>query len=235
MEEGGIGMLEIKGVEKQFLNEKGIHELSVNLYPGEITVLLGRNGSGKTTLFKCILGLLEMTKGQILLDGIPTYRCLQDVAFASADGSSLPYMKVSEYGHFLSQYYSSFVFADYQNFVERFALDMRASIRSLSKGEKMKVELAAAFAQHAKLILLDEPFTSLDVYAKEDCIKALLEEVLEERIVLVSTHDIAEIEEIADRCILLEKGKLVKSFTMDELHEEGKDLKECMTQYQLKP
>lgn len=224
-------MLEIKDIEKQFLGDKGIQELSATLHPGEITVLLGRNGSGKTTLLKCILGLQEITKGQILLNGKPSYTCLEDIAFASADGSSLPYMTIKEYGCFLSNYYPSFVMEDYKKYADCFALDMTAQIASASKGEKMKVELTAAFAQHAKVVLLDEPFTSLDVYAKQDCIKALLEEVLEERIVLIATHDIAEIEEIADRCILLEKGRLIKDFTMDELHEEGKDLKEYITQY----
>ena len=224
-------MLELHHVEKLFLGDKGIHDITITFQPGEIYGILGRNGSGKTTLLKCILGLLEVDRGQILLNGKPACEQLQDIAFASADGSSLPYMKGKEYGQFLAQYYPSFSMEDYLHFLNRFELDAQERIASLSKGGKMKIELAAAFAQHAKLILMDEPFTSLDMYANEDCIHAVLEEVMEERILLISTHDIAEIETIADGCLVLENGRLAEVFTMDDLHEQGEDLKTRLAAY----
>ena len=95
----------------------------------------------------------------------------------------------------------------------------------------MKVELAAGFAMQAKLILLDEPFTSLDIYAKEDAVKLLLDHIKEDTILLVSTHDIEEVESIADRCIVLNDGNVVDDFYVDTLHDSGRDLKTYLQKY----
>lgn len=224
-------MLEIKDLRKQFQNGKGIYKTSVEFKDGEITGILGRNGSGKTTLLKCILGLLEIDDGSILLHGTPVYEQYDRVCFISADGSSLPYFSAKEYGKFLDRYYKHFSLKYYNELLERFELDPLTTIRNFSKGQQMKLEIAAGFAMDAQLYILDEPFTSLDVYAKDDTIKLIIEHVKEDAAILISTHDIEELEQLADRCIVLDNGKMVDDINMDEIHEKGIDLKEVLLKY----
>lgn len=224
-------MLEVSRLEKKFSKTKGIFDMTFTLQPGEITALLGRNGSGKTTLINCMLSLLKQDYGVVLLDGKEVREQLEKVSLISANLSFISYMNVDDYGHFLEQYYPAFQFEDYQTILCDLKISSHGTISSLSKGDQMKVELAAGFAMHAKVLLLDEPFTSLDIYAKEDAIKHLLAQVQEDVIILVATHDIDEIEGIADRCLILDEGKLVDDFYLDALHEEGLELKQYLQKY----
>ena len=93
------------------------------------------------------------------------------------------------------------------------------------------MEISAGFAMNAKLIILDEPFTTLDVYAKEDTVKQLIEQVKEDVIILISTHNIEEIEAVIDRCIVLDDGIVKEDIMMDELNESGKDLRALLDPY----
>ena len=224
-------MLEVNHLEKKFSEKKGIFDMTFTLQPGEITALLGRNGSGKTTLINCMLSLLKQDYGVVLLDDKEVSQQLEKVALISANLSSISYMSVDDYGHFLEQYYPAFQFEDYKAILRDLKISSDGVISSLSKGDQMKVELAAGFAMHAKVLLLDEPFTNLDIYAKEDAIKHLLAQVQEDVIILVATHDIDEIEGIADRCLILDEGKLVDDFYLDALHEEGLELKQYLQKY----
>ena len=224
-------MLEVNHLEKKFSETKGIFDMTFTLQPGEITALLGRNGSGKTTLINCMLSLLKQDYGVVLLDDKEVSQQLEKVALISANLSSISYMSVDDYGHFLEQYYPTFQFEDYKAILRDLKISSDGVISSLSKGDQMKVELAAGFAMHAKVLLLDEPFTNLDIYAKEDAIKHLLAQVQEDVIILVATHDIDEIEGIADRCLILDEGKLVDDFYLDVLHEEGLELKQYLQKY----
>ena len=224
-------MLEVSRLEKKFSKTKRIFDMTFTLQPGEITALLGRNGSGKTTLINCMLSLLKQDYGVVLLDGKEVREQLEKVSLISANLSFISYMNVDDYGHFLEQYYPAFQFEDYQTILCDLKISSHGTISSLSKGDQMKVELAAGFAMHAKVLLLDEPFTSLDIYAKEDAIKHLLAQVQEDVIILVATHDIDEIEGIADRYLILDEGKLVDDFYLDALHEEGLELKQYLQKY----
>lgn len=224
-------MLELKGVTKEYMLGKGINNISVVFHEGEITGILGKNGCGKTTLLKSILNLIQLQAGEILWDGQAVYDRYHEVAFISEEGSYMPNMTPKSYGSFLSSYYKFFDEKYYLTLLENFEVDKNSLIKSFSKGQKMKTEIAAGFAMHAKLIVLDEPFNGLDVYAKEDTIKLLIEQLHEDTIILISTHNIEEIEQVADRCILMDKEKIVVDKKMDQLHESGMDLKELMDHF----
>ena len=115
--------------------------------------------------------------------------------------------------------------------LERFEVPINNAIRNLSKGQQLKVEISAGFAMNAKLIILDEPFTTLDIYAKEDTIKLLIEQAKDDVMILITTHNIEEIETVIDRCVVLDKGKIVEDIMMDDLNEDGKDLKTLLDAY----
>lgn len=224
-------MLILDNVSKIYTNGKGIKNLSIQFQEGEITGILGRNGSGKTTMLKSILDLIQIDNGSISWNEKPVYDQYQDVAFISEEGSFMPNMSAKEYGSFLKDYYIHFDQNKYEKLLSKFEISDGGKIKEFSKGQQMKTEIAAGFAMNAKLIVLDEPFNGLDVYAKEDTIKLLIEQLHDDTIILISTHNIEEIETIADRCIVIDGGSLVGDTTMDQLHEEGKDLKDLLDQY----
>lgn len=224
-------MLEIKNVTKRYHEKKGIFDIDVSFAPGTITGILGSNGSGKTTLFRSILHLCTIDQGEIILDGKSIIEQYQRIAFISESGSFLPYQTPRRYGQFLQDFYERFDLEKYEAMLASFHIDLHHAISTLSKGQQLKVELAAGFSMHADVLLLDEPFTTLDLYAKEDTIQYLLEQYHEQQIVLLATHNIEEIEHIIDRCIILNEGKIVEDRQMEALCETGNDLRTLLEAY----
>ena len=160
-------MLILDNVSKTYTNGKGIKNLSIQFQEGEITGILGRNGSGKTTMLKSILDLIQIDNGSISWNEKPVYDQYQDVAFISEEGSFMPNMSAKEYGSFLKDYYIHFDQNKYDELLTKFEISDGGKIKEFSKGQQMKTEIAAGFAMNAKLIVLDEPFNGLDVYAKQ--------------------------------------------------------------------
>lgn len=224
-------MLILENVKKLYSNNHGLRSTSIQFREGEITGILGRNGSGKTTLLKAILNLLPLDEGWITLHNKPVEEQFEQIAFITEDGSFFPYMSAKEYGEFLTLYYPSFSKKRYFELLDQFEVSIFDTIKSLSKGQQLKVEISAGFAMNAKLIILDEPFTTLDIYAKEDTVRLLIEQVKEDIIILISTHNIEEIETVIDRCVVLDDGMIQEDIMMDELNECGKDLRALLDPY----
>lgn len=224
-------MLEVKHVKKEYRVGKGIFDINVTFEKGTITGVLGSNGSGKTTLLMSILGLLCIDEGEVLFDGKAVSDQYDRVALISEQGSYIAYMTPTQYGSFLKEYYDRFDMTYYHKLLEQFSIDLDYSIQGLSRGQQLKVELAAGLAMRADLLVLDEPFTTLDIYAKEDVVKLLIEQFHEDQIVLLTTHNIEEIEHIIDRCIVLKNGMVVEDIQLEALSEQGKDLRALLEQY----
>lgn len=224
-------MLKLENVKKLYSNNRGLRSTTIEFHEGEITGILGRNGSGKTTMLKGILNLLPLDDGVITFHDKSVEEQFEKVAFITEDGSYFPYMSAKEYGDFLILYYPAFSKERYFELLEQFEVSTTDTIRSLSKGQQLKVEISAGFAMNAKLIILDEPFTTLDVYAKEDTVKLLIEQVKDDVIILISTHNIEEIETVIDRCVVLDDGMIKEDIMMDDLNESGKDLRALLDPY----
>lgn len=224
-------MLEIKHVTKKYYGKKGIFDINLQIEAGSIVGILGRNGSGKTTLLRAVLGLLKIDEGSITYNDEAVEAHYADIAFISEGGSFLSYMNAKEYSKFLCDYYPSFEATAFFTYLKDFEISEESAIRSLSKGQQLRLEIAAGFAMKAKLIILDEPFTTLDVYAKEDTVKLLIQQFQEDSIILISTHNIEDIEQVIDRCILLNEGYVVEDVAMDELHQQDMDIKALLDKY----
>lgn len=227
-------MLKLEQVSKLYRNNHGLQKTSITFQEGQITGILGRNGSGKTTLLKSILNLVPIDSGVVSYNGKSVEEQYAQIAFISEDGSFFPYMSAKEYGNFLAKYYPSFSKDDYRKLLEQFEVDTATHIRNLSKGQQLKVEISAGFAMNAKLIILDEPFTTLDIYAKEDTVRLLIEQLKDDVIILLSTHNIEEIENVIDRCIVLDNGSIKEDILIDDLNKEGKDLRALLDTYRPK-
>ncbi len=220
-------MLELINVKKNYRKQEALQESSVSIQPGEIVGVLGKNGCGKSTLLKAILNLIDF-EGSILWDKKPVHKQYEKVAYISDELSLIPYHTPSQYSNFLKPYYPTFDEADFIAFCDRFQVPLDQKIETLSRGQQLKVELAAGYAQHAKLYVLDEPFTNLDTDSKELAVKMLLEILQGDEIVLLATHELALVETVFDRILYLQNGWIIDDVSMDSIYAQEKSLNEYL-------
>jgi ABC-2 type transport system ATP-binding protein len=219
-------MLELRNVCKRFSGIAAVDDVSFQARPGEITGYLGPNGSGKSTTMKMITGLLETTSGKILFNGEPIDRDL--IAFKQRMGyvPEEPHL----YGH-LSGLEYLFMVAQLRNLPTRpaadcidrllrvFSLhgDRHAPISAYSKGMRQKVLLSAALMHNPDLLLLDEPFSGLDV-ATGLVLRSLIQELAARgKVVLFSSHELETVERVCSHVVILHRGKVVADDSIERL------------------
>lgn len=216
-------IIEVKEVSKR-LGSFTLNNITLELPKGYICGLIGPNGAGKTTLLHLILGLYRPEGGSILIDGM-SYNdretqihdrigtvLLEDLF----DGALTLRQNGDEYG----RYYSSYNAQVLEQYLERFGLESGRLFKKLSKGEKLKFQFAFALSHNAKLLVLDEPTGNFDVSFREEFFKILKEFIADgERSVLLSTHLTEDLDRMADYICYLEKGKVIFSGDIEELHD----------------
>ena len=213
-------MISINNLTKRYgdMTVLDIEQLDINT--GGAIGLVGNNGAGKTTLFSLLLDLIEPTTGHISSNGV---RVDEDEAwkpFTSAfvdESFLIGYLTPEEYLYFIGELRGQdknaidALIADFSDFFNGEALGQKKYLRDLSKGNQKKVGIVAALIGKPKVVILDEPFANLDPSTQirlKKIIKGLAEDP--EVTVLVSSHDLQHVTEVAQRVVLLEKGKVVK-------------------------
>jgi len=206
----------------------GLAKVTIEIKSGEIVGILGENGCGKTTMLKAIMGLSELTEGEILIDGKPPVEMYNDMAYITEEGSFFPDLTPIEYGEFLSVFFDKFDVARYNKLLKFFDLDNYKKIKSFSNGQKSKLEISAGFAKRTKYILMDEPFLGKDTLTRRDFLKLMISNFKEDETILISTHQLNDIENFIDRAIILRYGSIKADFYMEDLKEQGKTLSDTM-------
>jgi len=218
--------LELRSVTKRFRGISAVDNVSFKARAGEVTGYLGPNGSGKSTTMKMITGLIEPSEGEILFDGQPIRRDL--LAFKRRLGyvPEEPYL----YSHLSGLEYLVMV-AQLRDLPEKPAAaridgllrllslhsDRHVPLSSYSKGMRQKILLSAALLHNPDLILLDEPFSGLDV-ATSLVLRSLIEELAaRDKVVLFSSHDLDTVERVSKHVVILHKGKLVADDSIESL------------------
>lgn len=203
-------MLVVSSIFKKFKNKVVISNLSFKAKEGEIIGFLGPNGAGKTTTMRLILGYLSPTEGQITIDNLDPQEdrieILKKIGYLPENNPLYPEMKVFEYLKFISQVKNV---ESFKNIVVKVGLEevMESSIDELSRGYKQRVGLAAALISDPKILILDEPTSGLDPLEQEK-IRILIKK-LKGKIVIFSTHILSEVEDVATRLIIIDKGNIV--------------------------
>jgi ABC-2 type transport system ATP-binding protein len=222
-------MIELRDVRKYYgTAATGLSRVNIEIKSGEIVGLLGENGSGKTTMLKAIMGLTDLTEGLVLIDGKPPAEMYNQMAFITEEGSYFPEMTPWEYGEFLSVFFDRFDVKRYEKLLKFFDLEGYKKIKTFSNGQKAKLEISAGFAKRAKYILMDEPFLGKDMLTRRDFLKLMISSLREDETILISTHQLNEIENFIDRAIILRYGLVKADFYMDEIKEQGKSLADIM-------
>jgi ABC-2 type transport system ATP-binding protein len=209
------------GLSKRYGETLALDGLELEVTEGEVYGYLGPNGAGKTTTIRLLLGLHRASSGRAELFGVNAWNdpveAHRRVAYVAGEPFLWPSLTSAETFELLAQLHGGTDIAYRQQLVERFQLDARKKIRALSKGNRQKVQLVAALATRADLLLLDEPTSGLDPLmemAFRDCIKEAKDRG---QTVFLSSHILSEVEALCDRVGILRKGKLVDQGTLAEL------------------
>lgn len=223
-------MIELKNVTKKYGKKVILDDVSITFEKGRITCLLGLNGVGKSTTMKSIMRLIPISKGQILLEGQPiTEKNIDKIAFMADIPTHELNWTVEENLHFAEIYYDTFDKEKAARMVEFFKLPKDRALKELSKGNLARFTIVMGLSQNAPYVLMDEPFSGIDIFSREEFIDSLKSKfMIENQTIIITTHEIDEIEGIADDIVLIEDGKVLCKFTKQEAEAEGLTVVEKM-------
>lgn len=216
-------ILECKSLTKNFNNVTALSEVNLTLERGKIVGLLGPNGSGKTTLIKLINGLLVPNGGTIKIAGMePGVETKKLVSYLPEKTYLPDWMKVSDTIDFFKDFYDNFDDKKAYEMLERLHLDPSKRLKSLSKGTKEKVQLILVMSRKADLYCLDEPIGGVDPAARDYILNTIISNYSENATVIISTHLIADIENVLDEVIFIKEGHLTLQASVDDIRTKEK-------------
>jgi len=217
-------LLKITGLSKSFGRHIVFSGLNIKLTAGKVYGLLGLNGEGKTTLIRILLGVIPADGGEIhYKDSAVSFRSAaykEEVGYLPEDPFFFGGMRVGELLDFNAAFYRRWDGRRAEELLKRFSLDRKAKIKTLSRGMKLRLEMAVALAARPALLVLDDPTSGLDVLTRHDFLQDIIRELADSgTTILFSTHLVHELERIVDHLFILHRGRLI----LDEEHEAVKN------------
>ncbi|AOY54798.1 ATP-binding cassette domain-containing protein [Clostridium perfringens] len=213
-------MIEVVGVKKKFRRKKVLENITFNVKKGEITALLGLNGVGKSTLLKIIMGLVKQDKGEVLFNGEKlNYKTYENIAFVPDVLNTYGDMKIKDAFEYMSMMYEKWDMDKAYEMLKDFKLTDDLKINKLSKGNIARVKLILGFARHPEYLLLDEPFSGIDIFTREKFIESLIGYMDNNIGILLTTHELKEVENIVDKVVFLSDGNIKIEFYVEDVRE----------------
>ena len=214
-------ILECKDLSKRFGSVQALDTVNLTIEPGRVIGLLGPNGSGKTTLLKLANGLLTPTAGEILIDGEAPGRESRSLVSYLPDKPYLAdWMKVRQLLDFFEDFYDDFYRDRAVEMLLRLNIGEDMRIKEMSKGTREKTQLILVMSRKAKLYLLDEPIGGVDPATRDYILDTIIRNYNPDAAVVISTHLIADVEQVLDDVIFIDKGRVVLQSSVDEIREE---------------
>lgn len=219
-------ILECQSLSKRFSGSYALSNVNLTLERGRIIGLLGPNGSGKTTLLKIINGLLVPDSGKVYIAGMePGVETKKIVSYLPERTYLADWMKVSDIIEFFNDFYEDFDPKVASEMLGRLKIDANKKLKTLSKGTKEKVQLILVMSRKADLYCLDEPIGGVDPASRDYILNTIITNYNENATVLISTHLIAEIENILDEVIFIKDGTVTLHSSVDDIRtKEGKSI-----------
>lgn len=219
-------LLECKDITKKYGYKTALDNISLAIESGHIIGLLGPNGSGKTTLIKLINGLLTPTSGTIYMKenpiGVESKKCisyLPDHTYLNMN------QRVCDVISFFEDFYADFESKRAYDMLEKLQIDPKTRLKTMSKGTKEKVQLILVMSRRADLYILDEPIAGVDPAARDYILDVILSNYDPEASILISTHLIADIENILDEVIFIQNGQIRLTSSVDDIRmKQGKSV-----------
>ncbi|MEM9532090.1 MAG: ABC transporter ATP-binding protein [Pseudomonadota bacterium] len=216
-------IVEARGLRKKYRNSVALDGVDFDIAPGRIVGLIGPNGAGKTTALKAILGLTTFS-GELKVLGLDPmkqrHKLMHDVCFI-ADVAVLPrWIRVHQTLDFVEGVHPAFSRERAMHFLSRTKIKMESRVKELSKGMTAQLHLALVMAIDAKLLVLDEPTLGLDIIYRKEFYSNLLNDYFdEERTIVITTHQVEEVEHILTDLMFIKDGQITLNATMDEVAE----------------
>jgi ABC-2 type transport system ATP-binding protein len=223
-------MIEVKQIKKKFGRKNVLSGITFTAEKGQITCLIGINGVGKSTILKAIMGLTPINSGQILIDGEPMNKRLYErVTFIPDTITMPPSMTIGNCMQFMNDFYSYWNQKRADEMASFFKLNVKDRVGELSKGNAAKLNLLLGLAVDTDFVLMDEPFSGIDIFSREQIASVFTSHLIEERGVIITTHEINDIEHLIDKVVLINEGVVLKEFNCEEVRqEEGKSVLDVM-------
>ena len=211
---------------KRYGHVEALHGLTMQVPRGSIFGFLGRNGAGKTTTIKTLLGAVRPTSGTARVFDLPadapdaSVEIRRRTGFVGEEKELYDFMTVGEIIRFTAAFYPKWRRDLEQKYLTSFELPLDQKVKTLSRGTRAKLALLLALSRGAELLILDEPTSGLDPAVAEQVLQALITHVAsEEMTVFFSSHQIAEVDQVADRVAIMDRGRLVVAGALDDLRE----------------
>ncbi|MDX5481005.1 MAG: ABC transporter ATP-binding protein [Hymenobacteraceae bacterium] len=216
-------MIKLSNLDFRYKKNKPLFEnLSLTLQPGYIYGLLGKNGAGKSSLLKLIAGLLYPNSGESKVFGFDAQDrkpvMLQDI-YLIPEEFNLPPISLSTFVKVNSVFYSKFSQNQLNAYLAEFELAEDAKLSTLSYGQKKKFLIAFGLATNARVLILDEPTNGLDIPSKSQFRKIMAAALDEDKIIIISTHQVRDLENLIDSIVVLERGNIIFNHSMAAISE----------------
>jgi ABC-2 type transport system ATP-binding protein len=219
-------VIETTDLRKQYGSVEALRGLSLQVPAGSIYGFLGRNGAGKTTTIKVLLGMARATSGAALVFGSPagapesSVEARRRIGFVNDEKDLYDYMTVGEMIRFTAAFFPRWRVDLEQRYLRVFDVPVDRRIKALSRGTRTKLALLLALCRGAELLILDEPTSGLDPAMTEEALQALVAHVASEGLtVFFSSHQIGEVEQIADHIAIIDRGRAVVTGALDDVRE----------------
>ena len=214
-------MIEFKNISKSFGSTVALDDVSLVFPRGKIIGLFGPNGAGKSTSIKLIMGLNRPDRGEVRVDGENPQNKKQDLAYLPEIDHLYPWMNIAQAADFTRTFYADWDETKYRELIKFLNLQEDMKISKISKGQRAKTKLLLTVSRRAPYLLMDEPLSGIDILTREEIINTLIRDYREgEQTIIISTHEIAEVESLVDEVIFLDKGKVKLNGNAEDLRVE---------------
>jgi ABC-2 type transport system ATP-binding protein len=217
-------MIEMKNVSKSFDRYRAVENVNLSIQKGSIYGLIGSNGAGKTTLIKLLAGIYRQEQGDVIIEGKPVFEnasLKQKVFYIPDQPYFFTHYTTKHMAHFYKSIYPSWSEERFSRLAELFEIDLNKKIQTFSKGWQRQISFVLALSANPEILILDEPMDGLDPVVRKKVKTLLINDVAErEMTILISSHNLREIEDICDHIGIIHKGTLIMEKELDELKSD---------------
>ena len=218
-------MINVNNINFKYKGQKALvfDGFSLQLEENQIYGLLGKNGTGKSTLLYLLSGLLRPISGSVSCDGIATCKRTPELlseVFLVTEEFEMPAICLSEYVKLYKPFYPHFSDEILQGCLADFELPADVHLGELSMGQRKKAYIAFAMATNTKYLLMDEPTNGLDIPSKSQFRKVIAQHMTEERTVVISTHQVHDVEQMLDHIVMLDQRSVLLNASMQEIQDQ---------------
>lgn len=221
-------VVKLSGVTKRFGTQVALDHVSLEVPPGVVFALLGENGAGKSTCIRTFLGLTDPDAGRAEVLGLDSHKdslaIRQRVGYVPERPTLYEWMTVDEIGWFTAGFYGAEFQPRYRELIQHYDLPKNKKIKQLSKGMRSKVSLALALAHDPELLVLDEPTSGLDTLVRREFLESMVDRAATGQTVFLSSHQIGEVERVADIVAMMQGGRLLLVERLEKLKAETVEL-----------